>query len=148
MDSNLTTPPITIWSNSSLFPIQGLVFDTKDRFLFWSYTKCVYEYRTEVTGSAPVPVYCDTDNPLKSLHVTAPSLLTYYSDNLFILIRAGAVTHVFKEDEHMPPGEGSVTFFIGNISVNDFIITDSSLQQGKLASLYGVLLTKHETIIW
>ena len=134
MDSNLTTPPVTIWSNSSLFPIQGLVFDTKDRFLFWSYTKCVYEYRTEVTGSVPVPVYCDTNHNIFPMKELAPSLLTYYSDHLFILIRNGTDTHVFKEDEHMPPGEGSVPFFIGNISVSDFIITDSSLQQGKLAS--------------
>ena len=134
MDTNMTTPPVTIWSNSSLFPIRGLVFDTRDRFLFWTYTNCVYEYRTEVTGSVPIPVYCNTDHPLQmnSDGDFTPSLLTYYNDFLYILTSEGAATHVIRENEHDTPHiKGSVAFFIGDISVSDIIIADSSLQQGE-----------------
>ena len=95
------TTPTTIWSNSSIFPIQGMVFDTKDKFLFWSHTNCVYEYRTESIGATPI--YCDS-NHLVPVGNNVPSLLTYYNDNLFILIPTDSPEHqhVYREDEHMP----------------------------------------------
>ena len=125
------TTPTTIWSNSSIFPIQGMVFDTKDKFLFWSHTNCVYEYRTESIGATPI--YCDSNHPVRDSN-TVPSLLTYYNDNLFILIPTDSPEHqhVYREDEHMPNQGGNAFFIVLQITAYDIIIADSSLQPGKL----------------